>query len=87
MLTQKLEEIERSQDNLSNKVKPYEQTLKPSSLHKLKTVQHYFQEQSTNRLSRNGKKLDKSYKNLPNIAKTTLTIHRSKELLSFAQEE
>ena len=44
MLNNKLRQIDNDQSKLKIKVKPYEQSLKPSSLHKFKKLQTFFKD-------------------------------------------
>jgi hypothetical protein len=85
MLNQKLEELDQEETAVKQRIKPYEQSLKPASLHKLKKMQNFFEdgkpkEQNTI-LHPEGVRRDKPlFNNLPKISKSNLNVARHSEL-------
>ncbi len=85
MLNHKLEELEQEETAVKQRIKPYEQSLKPASLHKLKKMQNFFdeakpKEQNITMHPEGGKRDKPLFNNLPKISKSSLNVARHSEL-------
>lgn len=85
MLNQKLEELEQEETAVKQRIKPYEQSLKPASLHKLKKMQNFFEEgrpkEHSTTLHPDTVKRDRPlFNNLPKISKSNFNATRHSEL-------
>jgi hypothetical protein len=85
MLNQKLEELDQGEAATKQRIKPYEQSLKPASLHKLKKMQNFFDDPRPRdqhaTLHPDPARREKTlFNNLPKISKSNQDMGRNSEL-------
>jgi hypothetical protein len=82
MLNQKLTQLELEEQNAKCRIKPYEQSLKPASLHKLRKMQNFFEDsrarEQNNTVQPDAFKRETTmFNNLPKISKSNQNIGRN----------